>query len=400
MNDFSSFPTLGILGGGQLARMTACAAFPLGVRVHIMERFPDSPAGSIAHKEVVGDPSDHELLRLFASECDVVTLESEFINESDLAVIEDAGSLLYPSSRSVGRIQDKLMQKRTLQEAGIPVAPFRGVSDGEDAKAFGEEFGYPFVLKSRRGGYDGYGNATIRSVGEIEAGWEKITGGELRNELYCEAFVPFTKELALMVTRGRNGEIARYPVVETVQKNHICHTVTAPARVSDEVVRLACDYAVGAIEAIEGVGVFGVELFVTADDRVLVNELAPRPHNSGHYTIEGCVTSQFENHIRAVMGWPLGRTDLRAPGVAMVNILGRGEESGAVADYAEVLRRPGLHLHIYGKRTSRKGRKMGHITVLADSPEEAERRAREGEEALTFAPAIRSDAPMSSEHRA
>jgi len=385
MKQDSSFPTLGILGGGQLARMTTYAALRLGIRVHVMERFPGSPAGSIAHKEVVGDPSDHDLLYSFASECDVVTLESEFVNEERLAQIEHQGHLLLPSSHSVGKIQDKLIEKQTLQDVGIPVARFCGVESLEDARTFGKEHGYPFVLKSRRGGYDGYGNATIHHQDEIESGWNAITDGELRNELYAEAFVPFTKELAVMVVRGRNGEVNLYPVVETIQKDHICHTVTAPAPISMVATKRARKYAECAVESINGVGIFGVELFVTGEDDILVNELAPRPHNSGHYTIEGCVTSQFENHIRAVMGWPLGATDLRARCVAMVNILGREDATGAVANYGEVLCHPRLHLHIYGKDASRRGRKMGHVTVLTDSVEEAERIAREGEEALRFA---------------
>ena len=381
----NSFPVLGILGGGQLARMTAYAAFRLGMHVHIMERFADSPAGGIAHREVVGGPEDHDLLRSFAAECDVVTLESEFINEELLMVIEESGSLLFPSSASVGKIQDKLIQKQTMQDAGIPVAAFKGVQTPEDAAHFGEEYGYPFVMKSRRGGYDGYGNATVCTPDEIISGWEKITAGELRNEIYCEAFVSFTKELAVMVTRGRDGSVALYPVVETVQQQHICHLVTAPARIPGKVAVKALEYAQQAIEAIDGVGVFGVELFLTESEDILVNELAPRPHNSGHYSIEGCVTSQYENHIRAVMGWPLGSTALRANGVAMVNVLGREEESGAVANYADVLRNPDLHMHIYGKKQSRSGRKMGHITVLAGSVEEAEKTALEAEAKLQFA---------------
>lgn len=383
----TSFPVLGILGGGQLARMTAIAAFQMGVRVHIMESFPNSPAGSIAHKEVVGKPEDHDLLWSFASECDAVTLESEFVNEGDLAQIEAGGYRLYPTSGSVGKIQDKLVQKRTLQEAGIPVADFAGLEDAAAAERFGSEYGYPFVMKSRRGGYDGYGNATIRERGKIEEGWKRITQGELRNELYGERFVPFEKELAVMVTRGRNGETAVYPVVETVQKDHICHTVTAPARIEGRVALKALECATAAIETIEGVGVFGVELFLTSSGEILVNELAPRPHNSGHYTIEGCVTSQFENHIRAVMGWPLGSTALRANGVAMINILGRSEALGGVANYSEVLSDPDAHLHIYGKAKSRPGRKMGHITVLASSVEEAGRKGMEAEEKLRFAEA-------------
>ncbi|MBS1912376.1 MAG: 5-(carboxyamino)imidazole ribonucleotide synthase [Bacteroidetes bacterium] len=379
-----TFPTLGILGGGQLARMTAYAAFRLGMRVHVMERSAGSPAGQIAHSETIATPDDHEALLAFASRCDVVTLESEFINEEHLHVLEQAGHLLFPRSGSVALIQDKLRQKETLRQAGVPVAPFKGTATMEEAAAFGEAFGYPFVLKSRRGGYDGYGNATIGSPEEIEAGWTRITSGGDRQELYCEAFVRFTRELAVMVTRGRNGETAVYPVVETVQRNHICNFVVAPADIEDPAEVLAIDYARRGVEAIGGIGIFGIELFLTANGDVLVNEMAPRPHNSGHYTIEGCVTSQFENHIRAVMGWPLGSTDLRAPGVAMVNILGDSDGPGGIADYAGPLKNPNAHLHLYGKLDSRRGRKMGHVTVLAQTPEAALQQAIEAEALVSF----------------
>lgn len=377
-------PTLGILGGGQLARMTAYAAFRLGLRVHVMEKFPDSPAGQIAHKEVVGDPSDHDLLLAFAAECDVVTLESEFVNEAHLTVLETNGHRLYPAARSVGRIQDKLLQKRTLEAAGIPVAPFRGVSSVDEARDFGREHGYPFLLKGRRDSYDGYGNVTIDSEEEVTAGWGRLTAKDAGRELYCEAFVPFVKELALMVTRSDNGEMILYPVVETVQENHICHLVTAPALI-EESSRVAAErIGRAAVEAIDGIGIFGIELFMTGDGAILLNEMAPRPHNSGHYTIEGCITSQFENHVRAVMGWPLGAADLRAPGVAMANILGRRSSGGEVANYHTVLREPTAHLHIYGKAESRPGRKMGHVTALADSVEEAARIAQDVERSVNF----------------
>lgn len=377
-------PTIGILGGGQLARMTAIAAFNLGMKVHVMENHANSPAGQIAHCEIVADPSDHVALLHFASNCDVITLESEFIAESHLMVIERAGFVLRPRAASVAKIQDKLIQKGTFNDAGIPVAAFRAVADYNQAEDFGKEFGYPFVLKSRRNGYDGYGNATIHKPDDIPSSWEKITKGNLNRELYCEAFVPFVKELAVMVARGINGETALYPVVETVQENHICRTVIVPAHVGEPATTLARDYARHAIEVIDGIGIFGVELFLTADGEVIVNEVAPRPHNSGHYTIEGCVTSQFENHIRAVMGWPLGSTDLRAPGGAMVNILGQHNGSGAVANYEEFLAIPNIHLHIYGKERSRRGRKMGHITVLSNSTDEAVRIATEAEKKLVF----------------
>jgi 5-(carboxyamino)imidazole ribonucleotide synthase len=364
--------------------MTAYAAFRLGMRVHIMEKTPGSPAGQIAHREVVGNPNDHQLLVEFASECDVVTLESEFLDENDLVEIEHAGHALYPRAHSVAQIQDKLVQKQTVQYAGVPVAPFRGVASYEDAVRFGEDHGYPILLKKRRGSYDGYGNATVRSAEEIEDAWRILTRGDATQELYCEAFVPFVKELAVMIARGHNGELAVYPVVETIQENHICHLVIAPAEVDEGVKNAVIDSACRAVESIDGVGIFGIELFVTADGSVLLNEMAPRPHNSGHYTIEGCTTSQFENHIRAVMGWPLGSTDLRAPGVVMANILGRSNSTGVVRNYAAVLAHRSAHLHIYGKTESRIGRKMGHVTVLADSPGDALRIAQEAEESVEF----------------
>ncbi len=377
-------PTLGILGGGQLARMTAYAAFRLGLRVHILERTAGSPAGQIAHKDVVGTPADHDILIEFARECDVITLESEFVNEEHLAVAEHAGHVILPRPQSVGLIQDKLTQKETVRRVGVATAAFSGVESPADARDFGHQHGYPFVLKTRRNGYDGYGNATIGAEDVIELEWERITGGNRERTLYAESFVPFDKELAVMVARGRSGEMATYPVAQTIQQNHICHYVLAPAGVDESVAARARAIAQRAVESIDGIGVFGVELFLCPDNSVLFNEVAPRPHNSGHYTIEGCVTSQFENHIRAILGWPLGSTELRAPSVVMANILGRGDASGTVANYPEVLASPTAHIHIYGKAHERKGRKMGHVTVLASSLDEAFRIAQETEGHVMF----------------
>jgi 5-(carboxyamino)imidazole ribonucleotide synthase len=354
------------------------------MNVHILEKTAGAPAGQIAHREFVGDLSDHKLLVEFASDCDMVTLESEFHNEADLLEIERAGHLLFPRPHSVAQIQDKLVQKETVSAAGVPVAPFRGVASPEEAAAFGAEHGFPFLLKKRRGSYDGYGNATVSTADAVEREWNALTNGDPSVELYCEAFVPFTKELAVMIARSRSGELAIYPVVETIQRDHICHLVLAPAQVDAAVQEAVIDQARRAVESIDGIGIFGIELFMTADDAVVLNEMAPRPHNSGHYTIEGCVTSQFENHIRAIMGWPLGSTELRAPAVVMANILGRRDESGVVANYPEVLATTGAHLHIYGKAQSRTGRKMGHVTALAETMEEAVRLATEMEEAVEF----------------
>lgn len=359
-------PRIGIIGGGQLARMSTQAATRMGFEVRILERYAASPAGSIAHEEFIGSPADHDLLRRFAADCDVVTLESEFHDEADLAVIADSGGLLYPTAESVGLIQDKLTQKQTIEAAGVPVAPYAAIPDRESARAFGEEHGYPFLLKSRRGGYDGYGNATIRSEEEIARGWASITDNEMRSDLYAEAFVDFVRELAVMVVRGVDRRTLLYPVVETVQKDHICHVVIAPSETEEGLADVARDYAQRSIEAIDGVGIFGVELFETTDGRLLVNELAPRPHNSGHYTIEACVTSQFENHVRAVLGLPLGSTALRRPAAVMVNLLGDVDGGGAIRSWDEALEDPEVHLHLYGKSRSRPGRKMGHMTMLGE----------------------------------
>lgn len=377
-------PVLGILGGGQLARMTAYAAFRLGLHVHIFDAHGESPAGEIAHREVVGDVADHEALLAFARNCDVVTLESEFVNERHLAALEEAGVRVYPGSRCLSLVQDKLVQKQTLAEQGIPVAPFRAVGSVEEVVEAGGSLGWPLVLKSRRNGYDGYGNATLRSPEDVAEGWSRITASAERQELYVEAFVPFERELATMVARSTTSEVKLYPIVDTVQVGHICHRVTAPAEVPQSVAERAGELARAAVEAVGGVGVTGVEMFLLTSGEIVVNELAPRPHNSGHYTIEGCTVSQFENHVRGVMGWPLGSTGLRAPGVAMVNILGRESGAGWAENYPEVLADPDVHLHLYGKKQSRSGRKMGHVTALASTLSEAIERAERAEQKLRF----------------
>lgn len=367
---------LGILGGGQLAQMTAQAAISLGVEIVIFERKPDSPASRLTHHQVVGAWDDQAVLEEFISLCDVITLENEFVDASVLEAIEEAGVPVYPSSTTLASVQDKLIQKTTMRDAGIPVPDFRGVDTIDDVRSAGNQFGYPMLLKARRDGYDGYGNFTIDTEDDIETAWEELGGNEGRG-LMVEKFVPFEHELAVMVLRGRDGEIRTYPVVETIQKDHICHVVRAPANVSLKSVQMAEDIARKAVSAIDGVGVFGVEMFILQDGTILYNEIAPRPHNSGHYTIEACVTSQFENHIRTVLGWALGDTSLVAPSAVMVNLLGERDGDAEPEGIRDALAIAGAHVHIYGKRAVRPGRKMGHITVLGDSIEEAESRARQ-----------------------
>jgi 5-(carboxyamino)imidazole ribonucleotide synthase len=302
--------------------------------------------------------------------CDLITLENEFVDATVLRQFEEMKLPVYPSSQTLEQIQDKLIQKITMMQENLPVPSFAPLDTSDTARDFGRKYGYPFLLKARRNSYDGYGNATIHTPNDIQPHWERLSQGD--RALMGEAFVPFTHELAVMVVRGRKGDVKAYSVVETVQKNHVCHVVRAPANLSPEILAKARYVAVKAVQAINGVGVFGVELFLLADGTILFNEIAPRPHNSGHYTIEGCVTSQFENHLRAVMGLPLGSVDLRAPAVVMVNLLGTKDGTMNTDNLAQTLKYDNVHVHLYGKRQLRKGRKMGHITILGDTIEEIE----------------------------
>lgn len=369
---------IGIFGGGQLAQMLTQAAIGLGLETTIFERAGDSPAGRLTQREIVGPWEDQAALDRFAAGCDLVTLENEFVDAGILAALEARGLPVFPSAATVGLVQDKLVQKQRMAEAGLAVPAFRGVASPQEVLTAAGELGWPLVLKARRNGYDGYGNATLRGPSDVEPAWERLARGG--SPLLVEAWVPFARELAVMVVRGRDGETRAYPVVETVQQNHICHVVRAPAPLAPAAASAAAELAVRAVRAVAGVGIFGVELFELADGRVLYNEIAPRPHNSGHYSIEGCVTSQFENHLRAVLGWPLGAVDLRAPAAVMVNLLGR--QSGPVGPDAlrAALAVPGAHLHLYGKRDGRVGRKLGHVTALGPTLAEAEATARRAAE--------------------
>ena len=375
-----NFPVrLGIIGGGQLARMTAIAALPLGCEVVVLEKNPFSPAARLSPDSVVGDWSDPETLQRFAARCDVITLENEFVDANALRALEATGHKVFPSAACIALTQDKFIQKKTFIEAGLPVPRFLAVNSPDDIVTAARNFGWPLVLKTRRDGYDGKGNFTLRSASEVSEGWEKLGGG--KNNLLVEAYYPFEKELAVIVTRGRNGETAIYPVVETIQRNHVCHVVKAPAEIPVEVAERATELARRAVEAVGGVGSFGVEMFLAATGEIVINELAPRVHNSGHYTIEACDCSQFENHVRAVLGWPLGNPLMLAPTAVMVNLLGTKKSPGRPRGLENVLRLRGARVHIYGKMMSGAGRKMGHITVLENSFKEglaiAERSAME-----------------------
>lgn len=358
--------TLGILGGGQLAKMTAQAAYRMGLRVAVIEHGEDSPAGVMTKLEFAGGWRDGAQLDAFILASDVVTLENEFI---DVGVLEEIAQrrLVWPSADTVRLVQDKLVQKQTFVKADVPTTAFAEITSIEDLHAFGEAHGYPFVVKTRKYGYDGYGNATVKRETEIDMVWRRFMGGEEPRLLMAEAFVTFTKELAVMVARNRRGETAVYPCVQTIQQGHICVTVLAPAPIEEDLQRKSQALALACVEAVNGVGLFGVEMFLTTDGRILFNEIAPRPHNSGHYTIEACYTSQYENLVRAVTNMPLGSADMQVGAACMINLLGERSGSGIPDDVIETLRVPHVSLHLYGKKDSRMGRKMGHLTATADT---------------------------------
>ncbi len=352
---------IGILGGGQLARMSAYQAYKLGFEIAIMEKVPQSPAGMLTKYDYAGWIDDKKLLRKFAKSCDIITLENEFIDYKELEFIERLGRKVLPHSKTISLIQDKFIQKKTFRRNGIPVPEFIDVKGSATYDLIAKKLGNRFILKSRKMGYDGYGNAFVKDEKSYTEGIKELT--ERHSELMAEELINFRKELAVMIVRTKK-ETRAYPIVETIQKDHICHTVIAPADINNKLRKKAEEISIKAVEAVKGIGIFGIELFITGDNRILVNEMAPRPHNSGHYTIEACVTSQFENHIRAVLNLPLGSTEMVKPAAVMINLLGKKEGRGIVEDYGEALKDENVHLHIYGKEKSRHGRKMGHITML------------------------------------
>ncbi len=375
-NSLSAKFRLGFLGAGQLARMSALQAFRYGIQVGVFSDRPENePVQFMTPHSISGDFSSVADLAEFAVSCDVLTLENEFIDSEILQEVETrSGTPIYPSPESFALIENKLIEKQTFEKAGIPVTPYALVAGEGDLREFGDQHGWPYMLKSSKGGYDGYGNKTVENPEEALEAFEAL-GGEQGHDILAEAFVDFTHELAVQVARNETGHVV-YPCCETVQENHICVAVKSPAPVDESIRSKAKELALKATEAIDGKGIFAYEFFLTTDGEVLLNESAPRPHNSGHYTIEGCVTSQFENHVRAVMGLPLGSPALRAPAVAMINLLGTHRRDAQVDISATALEATDGHLHVYGKLDSKPGRKMAHYTLLGEKMGEIYEKAR------------------------
>jgi 5-(carboxyamino)imidazole ribonucleotide synthase len=373
-----TFPRVGVVGGGQLARMLAPPAVALGVRLRVLAESPDASAARVVPDAPVGAASDLAALETFAAGCDVVTFDHEHVPQPVLASLAGSGVVLRPGPEALRFAQDKAAMRSRLTEAGVPCPRWALVSDGAGLSAFAEEAGWPVVLKTPTGGYDGKGVLVVSSVSEASAWLDRAASSGA--VLLAEERVPFVRELAVLVARSPMGQAAVWPVVETVQTDGICTEVLAPAPGLHP--DLAARASAGALKVagdLDVTGVLAVEMFEVrgADGRpdYLVNELAMRPHNSGHWTIDGSVTSQFEQHLRAVLDLPLGSTAPVARWTVMANVLG-GDHPDLYRAYLHVMARdPGVKVHMYGKEV-RPGRKIGHVTVTGDDLSELRARAQ------------------------
>ena len=372
--------TLGVVGGGQLGRMLGEAAGPLGVEVVVSDPTPDCPAAPVVRDQIVGDFDDYDAIRELAERVDVLTFEIELADPDEMArVSEETDTPVHPDPDTLRTIQDKLVQNRALADAGIPTPEFRRVDDEDDLCAAGDDLGWPLMLKAREGGYDGRGNLPVETPADATDGLDAVGGPAL-----AEKLVDFERELAVIGVKGAD-EVRAFPVTETVHEEEILRETVCPARTGSEVRARARETAFDVLDILDGRGVYGIELFETSDGEILVNEIAPRPHNSGHWTIEGAYSSQFEQHVRAVLGWPLGAAERRAPAVT-TNILGDVDENQPpeLSGTERVLETPGASLHWYGKREVRPLRKMGHVTLVGDGEHELLDEARTLRNELTF----------------
>lgn len=348
---------VGVIGGGQLAWMMGLEASPLGVSLRVQTPNFHDPAVAYAEESVIASLSDLEATRQLAQSCDVITFENEFIDLAGLSRLREEVDF-YPSLNSLAPLLDKFEQRCYLQELGIPVPVFKTAIAGE---AQFEEDEFPLVIKARRHGYDGQGTFIVETDRELTRVWETLKG----LPVLVEECIPFEKELAVMAARGVNGETVVYPVTETYQQDQVCQRVIAPARISEALEEEIRAIAQSLLTALNWVGVFGIEFFLTDNERVLVNEVAPRTHNSGHYTLDACDISQFAMHLKAVTGDTLTPPQMKSEAAVMVNLLGYETLESDYAQQREKLQAlPHTHLYWYGKTQARPGRKLGHVTIL------------------------------------
>jgi len=364
--------TVGLMGSGQLGRMFAIAARRMGYRVHVFSPEKDTPAGQLADLEVTAPYEDQPTVEAFAAHIDILTFEFENI---PVRTIEWAAGhcVVRPAGFVLDTCQHRLREKQFLKNAGIPVAPFHPVSTPADLRAALDIIGAPSILKTAAFGYDGKGQRKITSPAEVDS-------VEIHGPSVLERFVPFEKEISVLVARGLDGQTSTFPVCENIHRNHILDLTIAPAAITPAVEQSARSLACVIAEKLDLVGLLAVEMFLLPDSALIVNELAPRPHNSGHYSFDACVTSQFEQQLRAICGLPLGSTELLRP-AAMANLLGDLWKHGE-PDWLAAAAFPSVKIHLYGKTGPRPGRKLGHLTALANDTESAAAMVRDARASL------------------
>jgi 5-(carboxyamino)imidazole ribonucleotide synthase len=366
---------IGVIGGGQLAWMMAIAAKHLNIELTVQASSPDDSAVTVADRVIYGKVDDASATAKLAEHCQVITFENEFVDLVALQkLIDGTGErrlLFLPKLATLAISVDKLNQRQHFREHHIPTPEFYSVETELELLEAAEKLSYPLVLKARRHGYDGKGTWVIADEIELRSAWESMH----QVPAIAEAFIPFERELAVIAARSESGEITIYPVVETLQTNQVCRRTIAPARVNSTISKKVETIAQKIVTTLDAIGIFGIEFFLTAEGEVSVNEIAPRTHNSGHYTIEGCQTSQFDQLLRVVSGRQLGSVSMVAPVAVMVNLLGFEKTLGVDAEYLEkrkaIASFPNTHIHWYGKKSSSVGRKLGHVTILAETHDTA-----------------------------
>jgi 5-(carboxyamino)imidazole ribonucleotide synthase len=362
---------VGIIGGGQLAWMLRDAATKLNIKLIVQSPNQNDPAVSIADHVIFAPIADSFATKNMSELCDVITFENEFIDLPELAILESNGVKFYPRLNSLKPLLDKFDQRSFFHGLNLPIPRFSLLENEADLN---HDLGYPVVLKARRHGYDGYGTFIIKNKQELTEIWNRYNSPSM----LLEEFIPFQQELAIMAARNIQGEVICYPVVQTIQKDQVCRQVFVPAQIPDSIVKNVEAIAHTLLSKLEYVGVFGIELFLTDDNRVFVNEIAPRTHNSGHYTLDMCDISQFEMQLRAVTGLKLPETNFNSSHSVMINLLGYETSN---SDYQEkrsqIKAMSNTYLHWYNKTESRKGRKLGHVTILGNSRQELEKKALE-----------------------
>lgn len=366
-----SVKTIGIIGGGQLAWMMAPAARSLQLELQVQTPHATDPAVAIATHTIIAPLQNVAATTQLATQCDVITFENEFVDLAGLKPLADQGVQFFPSLSTLAPLLDKYDQRCYLHRIGLPTPNFIALDSGKLAlQDWQNPFGFPVVLKVRRHGYDGRGTEVLSNAEALDT----VIQAQQYQPLLLEAFVPFAKELAVMAARSPSGEIVTYPIVETHQKNQVCRVVIAPANVSPQVITQVQDIVHTLLTQLDAVGVFGIELFLTPEGTILVNEIAPRTHNSGHYSLDACYTSQFEQQLRAICGLPLGSPHLKCAGAVMVNLLGY---EIATHDYPsqrqQLAQIPRSRVYWYGKAEARPGRKLGHVTILLEPRSALER---------------------------